>query len=756
MAEYMPYAKVTLISRAIPRIDGFKPVQRRIVYTMNNMGLLKGGRAKSQRINGQVMAYHPHGDSSIYEAAVLMTTGYEGLNLPYIESKGSFGKVYSRDLKYSAPRYTEMKLAPIAGELFDGINENAVDMVDNFDNTLKEPKILPVKFPNILVNTSAGVAVGFSCYIPSFSLKGVCESTIGIINGTIDSPDKLADVIGNPEFTTGGYLHSSREKLVNLCKTGKGTFMISGDVEIYYDRIVITEIPYCTTAEAIMEDLEAAVKEKRINGIKDIRDEIGLAGLRLVVEVKSGYNSREVLQEICRLTKLRTTISFRTRVVVDERCKEMGIYDLLQYWIENRQEQIRRVREFRANKQKTEAHLLEAWEKIFNNLPEVVHMISSNTEDNARAILMSKYGLDELQTDYLMDMRIRLITKDRAQKSINKLNDLRASIAELESICSDKNKRYKIIIEEQEEILRKYSKESKTKMAVELSEEVLKAKKPEISDEQTVVIVTDTGYIRRLTSLKDLTGTYESKNGDKEVMRFNIKNNQHILIFDRFGTVHKVLVDDIDASSRANMTDKINEIAGIEKISDIIWIDGCGDYKGYFNLVYPNGRGTRVMYSSASGNRSQYKSLYKEVKPGQYWATTENKFFMITHRNKASYCDLTNLGLFNNRCAFKVARVSSGDYFVKLHPEKDVPNIKAIDLDKYKKDYTVAIGDDPLVFDPELEERVNEAMRQEIERLNKKPPEKGSLEDVQTVDEALGLEEGTAAAQQAEIDSMQE
>ena len=369
---------------------------------------------------------------------------------------------------------------------------------------------------------------------------------------------------------------------------------------------------------------------------------------------------------------------------------------------------------------------------------------------------MSKYGLDELQTDYLMDMKIRLITKDRAQKSINKLNDLRANIAELESICNDKNKRYKIIVEEQREILKKYSKESKTKMAGELSEEVLKAKKPEISDEQTVVIVTDTGYIRRLTSLKDLTGTYESKNGDKEVMRFYIKNNQHILIFDRFGTVHKVLVDDIDASSRATMTDKINEIAGIEKISDIIWIDGCGDYTGYFNLVYPNGRGTRVMYSSASGNRSQYKSLYKEVKPGQYWATTENKFFMITHRNKASYCDLTNLGIFNNRCAFKVARVSSGDYFVKLHPEKDVPNIEAIDLDKYKKDYTVAIGDDPLVSDPGLEERVNKALKQELERLNKKPEEKGSLEDVQTVDEALGLEEGTAAAQQAEIDSMQE
>ena len=286
LSNYLPYGKYTIVSRAIPGLDGLKPVQRRILYSMHNNGLGKpdANTTKSVKIVGDVMGkYHPHGDSSIYGALVGMSTGYEGFNIPYIRGKGSFGKVYSRDLQCAAPRYTEAKLTPICAEFFDGIKEDAVDIVDNFDGTEKEPVILPVKFPSILVNASAGVAVGISSNIPSFSLTNVCKATHGVLTGSITAAAGLANVLGAPEFTTGGFLHADARSLEKLCETGKGTFTISGRVEVYSNQIVITEIPYCTTAEDIMDAIDEHMKDDTLKGVKNIRDEIGLDGLRIVV-----------------------------------------------------------------------------------------------------------------------------------------------------------------------------------------------------------------------------------------------------------------------------------------------------------------------------------------------------------------------------------------------------------------------------------------------------------------------------------------
>jgi DNA gyrase subunit A len=689
LSNYLPYAKATIISRAIPSIDGLKPVQRRLLYTMNSMGLQNGDKVKSQKINGATMSIHPHGDSSIYEAAVLLTTGYEGLNVPYIESKGSFGKVYSKDLKYAAPRYTEMKLAPICKEMFEGINENAVDFVDNFDATMKEPTLLPVKFPNILVNTSSGVAVGTSSDIPSFSLVNVCKATQGILKDTIKTPAELADVLGAPEFTTGGFLHASKDSIEKLCRTGRGSYVISGKVEVYNDRIVITEIPYCTTAEDIMDAIDVAIKEKKLRGIKDVNDEIGLEGLRLVVEIKNGYNSRDILKELCRLTPLRTSISFRTRVIVNNRCKELGLLELLQTWCQFREACIQRIYQFRLEKDTAEEHMLSTWEKIKHDIPGAVQMISRNTDAVAKQKLMENYGLEDDQAEYLLDMKIRSITTDRANKALERLDNIRVNIAYSNKVINDDTEKKNIIIKELEDIMQKYGKENKTTMVDELKEE-----------DTVTVIMTQDGFVRRVDALKQ-TSKFVAKNGDTEVRRWSIKNNDHLLVFDRFGTVHKVLVDSIDSSNKAVMTDRLFAMAGIEKAEDVIWIDACGDYSGYFNLIYPNGRGTRVYYNKATGTRAQYRSLYSEVKPGQYWVTQENEFFMITNRLKASYCDISRLGMLSNRSAFKVARVASGDFFTRLQPAKDVPNIGLINLDKYNKDYTVSIGEDILWVDDE-------------------------------------------------------
>lgn len=720
LKNYLPYAKYTIVSRAIPGLDGLKPVQRRILYSMNSNGLGKADAStvKSVKIIGDVMGkYHPHGDSSIYEALVGMSTGYEGFNIPYIRGKGSFGKVYSRDLQCAAPRYTEAKLTPICAEFFDGIKENAVDIIDNFDETEKEPRILPVKFPSILVNSSAGVAVGTSSNIPSFSLNNVCKATKGVLLGEITDAKTLAPVLGAPEFTTGGFLHASNESLEKLCATGKGSFVISGRVEVYSNQIVITEIPYCTTAEDIMDAIDKGTKEDVLRGVKNVRDEIGLDGLRIVVEIKSGYNSREVLQELCRYTPIRSKVSFRTRVIVNNRCETLSLYELINKWIEFREECITRTYQFRLDKDTEKEHLLSTWDHIKDDIPGVVQMISHNTEAVAKSNLMTTYKLDETQAEYLLEMKIRSITKDRAEKSLKELADTRDRIAYSNKVITDRAERVTIICKDLDEMMQKYGSENKTVMAPEISEEETKAPEVKISDELTTVILTREGYIRRLVSTRDIMSKFVSNNGDEEVMRWNIKNNEHLLVFDRFGVVHKILVDDID-QSRGKLTDKLVEKAGIEKEEDIIYVDSCGDYTGYFNLIYPNGRGTRVTYDSAAGNRKQYKGLYAELAPHSYWITKENKFFMITSRNKASYCDITNLGKISNRSAFKVARVASGDYFTRLVPYDDVPNINLINLDKYNKDYTVSIGDDVLWIDDNEVRQAQEARKKILEQMN--------------------------------------
>lgn len=716
--NYLPYSKYTIISRAIPGLDGLKPVQRRILYSMSNLGLGKSEAqtTKSVKIIGEVMGkYHPHGDSSIYEALVGMSTGYEGFNIPYIKSKGSFGKVYSRDLQCAAARYTEAKLTPICAEFFDGIRENAVDIVDNFDGTEKEPVILPVKFPSILVNSSAGVAVGTSSNIPSFSLNNVCKATQGVINGTITNAAELAPVLGAPEFTTGGFLHADAQSLEKLCATGKGSFTISGRVEVYSNQIVITEIPYCTTAEDIMDAIDAHIKDDTLKGVKNVRDEIGLEGLRIVIEIKTGYNSRDVLKELCRLTPLRSKISFRTRVIVGNRCKELSLLEVVQDWIQFREQCITRVYQFRLDKDSEKEYLLSTWDHIKDDIRGVVQMISNNTEAVAKANLMSTYNLEEKQAEYLLDMKIRSITKDRAEKSLKELADTRERITYSKKVISDRSERVNIINNDLIEMMNKYGSDNKTTLAPELSEEDTKAPEVKISDELTTVILTRDGYIRRLVALKDLMNKYVANNGDEEVFRWSIRNNEHLLVFDRFGTIHKILVDDID-QGRGKLVDKLYEKAGLEKAEDMIYADACGDYSGYFNLVYPNGRGDRVMYSTASGNRKQYKGKYDAVEPGRYWITKENKFFMVTHREKASYCDITRLGQLSNRTAFKVARVASGDWFMKLIPYKDVPNKELVNLDKYNKDYTVTIGDDVLWVDEEAINRSREQRKQHIEQ----------------------------------------
>lgn len=694
LSNYLPYAKGTIIGRAIPSIDGLKPAQRRILYTMYKMGLINGAKAKSSRIVGDVMKVHPHGDMAIYETMVRMSTGNESLNTPYVESKGNFGKVYSDDLAFAAPRYTEAKLAPICKEIFDGIDEDAVDFIDNFDSTMMEPTLLPVKFPSILVNPSNGIAVGMSSSIPSFSLLNTCNATIGVLKGTITNAEQLMEVLGVPEYSTGGFIHASKADLTKLGETGKGSFVMSGTVTTYPDRIVITEIPYRTTAEAIVSAIEENVKSGELKEVSEVSDEIDIKGFRLVVLLKNRTNPRAVLQKLCRLTPLRMTINFNTRVIIGDRCEEIGLYDLLNKWIEFRTTSINRIYVRRREEAARDEHLLSAWEKIKLDIRDVAQLIASKDESQARQALIEFYKLDEQQADYILDMKIRMFTQDNLNKKLKDLNDRRNKIAECDIVINSDNEKYKIIINDLNRIIKNYANENKTHQAEPIIEVATPVEDNKVDDSVVTVILTKSGFLKRLVSLRDIT-SYVLPEGEEEAHRWAVKNNEDILVFTYDGTVYKILVNSIDAG-RGQLKDEVYKVIGLPNKEQIMFVDPSGDYSKYFNLVYPNGRGTRVYYNRAKGNRKKYKGLFDSCEPGRAWITFADQFFLITVKRKAAFCNLELMGMLSSRVAFKVARVNSGDMIWGLQPIDKVPDISTIDIDRYRKDYTVCINSDVL------------------------------------------------------------
>ena len=700
LTNYLPYAKGTIIGRAIPSIDGLKPSQRRILYTMYKMGLIKGNKTKSSNIVGQTMKLHPHGDMAIYESMVRMTVGHEALNCPYIDSKGNFGKVYSEDLAFAAPRYTEAKLTEICAELFDNIDEDAVDFIANFDNTTTEPTLLPVKFPNILVNPSSGIAVGTSTDIPSFALANVCDATIGILNGTIKNHRELMQVLGTPEFTTGGYVHAGEEELNRLGEKGDGSFVVSGTVVTYPDKIEITEIPYGTKIEKIISAIEDGVKSGTLKEVSNVSDELDIKGLKLVVELKRGSNSRVVLQKLCALTPLRMKMSFRTRVIIEDKLQELGMLEILNKWIEFRMKSISRIYNYKLSKVNKQVHMLESWEKIKLNIKDVARLISDKNEIGAREELMKFYTLDEEQADYILDMKMRMFTNDNLTKKLNELDNGRQEIKDLTEVINSEAKKIDIIINDLTNIKKKYGTDKKTGHAPVIEEQSKTKEEVKIDDTKVSVVMTKSGYIKRLITIRDMSN-FDIDDRDIEKKWF-IKNDSHILVFTYSGEVYKILVDSIDAS-RNGIKDEVYKLCGLKSKDEIMFVDATEDYSGYFNLVYTNGRGARVNYSKAEGKRNKYVGLYEACEKGKCWITQADKFFMITTRRKAAYSDLTLLGAIGNRTAFKVARVNSGDMIFGLQPIESVPNIEAIDLKKYSKGYTVNIGEDELWHNPEKE-----------------------------------------------------
>lgn len=693
--NYMPYAKATIISRAIPAIDGLKPVNRRILYTMYKMGL-QNTRSKSANIVGSTMRYHPHGDSAIYEAMARMTTGNESLNVPYIHSKGNFGKVYMRDTQIAAPRYTEAKLADICKELFNGIDEDAVPFIDNYDNTSKEPTVLPVKFPSVLVNTSSGIAVGRSSSIPPFGLKEVCNATIGILDGTIKTPEELADVLGAPDFPTGGYIHVDRKELVKLMETGVASFVVSGTVQTYRDKIVISEIPYNTTIEDIVDTIREAVKNGDLKKVSDVRDESDINGLSAVIEIKKGCNPSAVLKKINRLTKLRTSISFITRVIVERNgklmCVDMGVYELLHEWIKFRMNTIKRIYSYRLARRKEQEHVLAAWEKIQNNLQEVARFIVNNDEPIVKKYLMDTFNMDDIQAEHIMETKVKEFTKDKLAKKLADLKAARMDIQIFTDIIENDSRKVEIMIDELKKIRDKYGIDRRTNITDPLPPETDNVDEEEqVEDMLVSVFVTKRGYIKRLVTLRDELN-YTLHDDDEIRWKFTCSNKDDVLVFTYRGMCYKIPVHTIDASRGVpkdfifNLVDKVDD-------AEVMYVAPAKGYTGSINVVYANGRGTKVRFYKVAGKRSRYKNLFEAGGPGTIWCTPEDKFFIITRGRKAAYIDLEIMNKLATRNAFKVARIPSGDSIFGIQPLAKVPNPQAVDLQKYSKGYCVNIKD---------------------------------------------------------------
>lgn len=690
---FMPYAKSTIIERAFCFIDGLKPVQRRALYIMFTKKLLgkDKSRSKSQAIVGRTMEIHPHGDSSIYEAIINMSNAHEGMLAPYVDGKGNFGKVYNKT-HYAHQRYTEVKLTDICECLFDEINDDAVDFVPTFDEKENEPVLLPSKFPNILVNSTAGIAVGMSANIPSFALRNVCNATIAVLEGRVKSFADLADLLGVPEFPIGGRIHTSHEMLTKLCETGEGKFKLSATMIPYKDKIVITDIPYNSKAEDIIQEATEAYKDGRLKDISEIKDNTGRQGFLMTVKLRRGADPRDVMRKLYRYTSLRNSISFKTSVIIGNRCRDqMSLLDVIEEWIKFRMEVIRRVYSFRLKNKQHDLNVAMLWPKIIDDIPRVINIIAKNGEDEAKEIIKKEYGLTDEQIEYILDLRLRQITRQRAEKAIQNLEQLKSEVKYIESLVKDDNEKKKLIIKELREIADKYGTDAKTVQEEPLTDADEAEVQAPVNDDLVTVVLTKSGCIKRLLTLRDITN-FEVAPGDKEVRRWTVKNNEYMLVFTYDAAVYKVLVDDIDAS-RGYPKESLSAKLGISSKDNILWVDKADDYSGHFNVIYPNGKGDRVNYSRASGKRAKYIGLFEPCQPKGCLLTLADKFFLVTKRNKAAYVDLSFYE-GSNRTRFKIARISSGDGIRGVKTYDSVPFIHKIDLGKYTKGYTVSIGND--------------------------------------------------------------
>lgn len=610
--NYMPYAMSVIMSRAIPEIDGFKPSHRKLIYTMFKMGLLGSVRTKSANIVGQTMKLNPHGDSAIYETMVRLSRGYEALLHPYVDSKGNFGKFYSRDMACAASRYTEAKLEDICKEIFKDIEKDTVDFVDNYDNTLKEPALLPCTFPSILVNSTTGIAVGMASSICSFNLKEVCKTTAEIIKNP--EHDVLTTLVA-PDFPGGGEIIYDKEKLKAIYETGRGGIKIRAKYEYdkKYNCIDIKNIPPTTTSEVIIEKIAALVKEGKIREISDVRDETGLDGLKITIDLKRGANPESLMRKLFRLTPLEDTFSCNFNVLIAETPKVMGVKEIITEWIAFREECIKRRTVFDLQRLNSKLHLLEGLEKILVDIDKAILIIRKTQEEiNVVPNLMEGFLIDKIQAEYVADIKLRHLNREYILKRTNEIESIKNEIKKLKEILEDKSKVDKLILEDLKRVAETYGKERVCPLV--MPEEII-TEEITVPDYPVSFFVSKEGYFKKITpqSLK-MNSEQNLKSSDEILEHIQGTNHSDLLFFTDKAQVYKAKAYNFKDTKASQVGDYIPATLNFDKNEKFKYMVATTDYSGFMVFFFESGKVAKVDMKSylTKTNRKKLIKAYFE------------------------------------------------------------------------------------------------------------------------------------------------
>ena len=638
--NYMPYAMSVIVSRAIPEIDGLKPSHRKLLYTMYKMGLLGGKLTKSANVVGQTMKLNPHGDQAIYATLVRLTEGNETLLLPLIESKGNFGKQYSRDMAFAAPRYTEVRLASVCAEFFGDINKNTVKFVDNYDGELKEPTLLPVAFPNILVNSNLGIAVGMASNICSFNLSEVCEATIAYMkNPGCD----LLEYMPAPDFPLGANLIYDRAQMGEIYKTGRGSFKLRA--EYTYDKknncIEITEIPYTASVEAIIEKLMELIKANKLKEISDVRDETGIDGFKLTIDLKRGVDPDALMLKLFKLTPLEDSFSCKFNVLINNTPRVMGVGEILGHWIDFRVGCIKRGLRFDIDKKSERLHLLTGLKKILLDIDKAVSIIR-HTELEADVVpnLMTGFGIDKVQAEYVAEIKLRNLNREYILNRTADIEKLLADIDELNRILSSDREVKKVIAKQLREIEKKYGKPRRTKLIS--GEDIgVYEESTTIEDYPVTLFVTREGYVKKVTvqSLRSTTSEHKLKEDDEVARTIETTNRAELLYFTDKASVYKTHLYDLPDGKVSALGEYMPAVLGVDKDEKLLYAAVTTDFAGFMLFCFENGKMARVPLSAyaTKTNRKKLIGAYsdKAAVVSMLQLTEETDMAAFTDNNKA-------------------------------------------------------------------------------------------------------------------------
>lgn len=610
--NFMPYAMSVILSRAIPEIDGLKPSHRKLLYTMYTMGLLQGGTIKSANIVGRTMQLNPHGDAAIYETMVRLSRGNETLLYPFVESKGNFGKAYSKNMMYAASRYTEAKLAPICHELFDDIKSDTVDFVDNYDNTMKEPTLLPVTFPSILCNVTTGIAAGMASSIASFNLKEICDTTVALMK----NPDHVvSDTLLAPDFVGGGFVLYDKDEFEKIYSTGRGSVKVRARYayDKKYNCIDITQIPPTTTSEAIIDKIIELVKTNKIKEINDIRDETDLSGLKITMDLKRGINPDTFMTKLYKMTPLQDSFSCNFNVLIKGRPMVLGVKSILLEWIDFRLNCVKRRINFNLEKKRKQLHLLKGLSKILLDIDKAIKIVRE-TESETEVVpnLMIGFGIDETQAEYVAEIKLRHLNREYILKRIKDIEQLESDIADLEATLASKNKMKKIIISELDSVTKKYDSGRKSEVLYEVPDEEI-IETVEAADYAVTLFLSEHGYLKKIkTANLRLSGEQKLKEGDKMLPEIECSNKDELLFFTNKQQVFKSKVDDFADTKASVLGEYVPGKLEMAEDEQVVYMAVLSEYTGYMIFVFENGKLAKVDVSAyaTKTNRKKLVNAY--------------------------------------------------------------------------------------------------------------------------------------------------